>query len=658
MVLERALAAAAAALFCAMVLAAPKTAAIPNDNCLLCHEDPGLSHGKTPRKGLASWAAAGREVLTPTVTKETLKGSVHEGLSCVDCHAGLGELPHGERLPPVKCGSCHEQAAKDLNTSMHKKEGAAAPYTPTCVNCHGAHQVLPPSVPESSASESQVAATCGACHGDQERMRALGVRIANPYANYLKSEHGRAGAEGKSPVPTCATCHGAHKVLGARDPDSPVFKSKVPELCGLCHDAVKAEYDASVHGRALAQGVTESPSCTGCHGEHDIEGPGRSTSRVNAANVAENICAPCHASVRLSERYALNASRVASYQGSFHGLANTYGKTNVANCASCHGVHNILPSSDPASSIHEKNLQATCGKCHPGASEAFARISIHENASISEHRILDILRTLYIWIIALTLGGMGIHQLLDFFRRYRDAIRQYRPVAVYVRMSANERVQHVLLLTSFLVLTVTGFALKYPHSVWAIPFRWIPGGFDARSQIHRIAAVVMVADSLYHAYYLAFTKRGRRLALDMMPKIQDVKDAFAQMAWYLGLRSHGAEFGRFNYAEKAEYGALVWGTFVMTVTGFVLWFKVAASNVLPAWGYAAAEIVHFYEAVLAFSAIVIWHFYAVFLHTDRPPFNPTWLTGRMTREMMEHTHPKELEALEAEAAAKPAEEKA
>jgi cytochrome b subunit of formate dehydrogenase len=643
---SRLLLAAALALATCAAVAAPKKAPNKNDDCLTCHADPGLAKEKNPLQGLASWAAAGRETLTLAVAKDALAGSAHEGLGCTDCHAGIKDLPHGENLPPVQCGACHDSAMADLAISVHRKEGAAAPYAPSCMNCHGAHQIHKVSDPRSSASESQVSATCGACHGDQERMKALGVRIANPYDNYMKSEHGKAAAAGKSPVPTCAVCHGSHKILKSTDPQSPVNKARVPDLCGTCHDTVKAEYDASVHGKALKEGNTESPSCTNCHGEHDIESAKRPTSKVYPANIAKTTCPQCHASVRLGERYALNARRVESYQGSFHGLANTYGKTNVANCASCHGIHNIRASADPASSINPKNLQKTCGQCHPGSSEAFARMSIHENASISEHWILDLIKNFYVWIIALTLGGMGLHQLLDLFRRYRDTIRRYGPVSVYIRMTFSERVQHVLLLSSFLVLTITGFALKYPGSVWGLPFRWIPGGFEARSLIHRIAAVVMVADSLFHLAYLAFTARGRKLALDMLPKIQDVKDALAQMAWYLGLRRRGAEFSRFNYAEKAEYGALVWGTIVMTVTGLVLWFKVWVSRFLPVWGYAAAEIVHFYEAVLAFSAIVIWHFYAVFLHTDSPPFNPTWITGTMTREMMEHNHPKELDALD------------
>ena len=624
------------------LLAVPKK----DEDCLACHSDPSLSRGSAAPEGLRTWVAAGKEKLGLTVTEDALKGSVHESLSCKNCHAGIKDLPHGEKLPKVDCGSCHDGQMAELKASVHRGEGAAAAYVPSCSNCHGAHQIRRASDAAAPTSTGEVAGLCGACHGDSERMKNLGVRIDNPYANYMKSEHGRAAAEGKSPVPTCSLCHGYHKVLSSRDPQSPVYKTKVPELCGTCHDAVKAEYSASVHGKALAAGLLESPSCTGCHGEHDIEGPKRETSKVNPKNVSENTCAPCHSSVRLAERFSLNTSRVASYKGSFHGLANTYGKTNVANCASCHGVHNILPSKDPASSINPQNLQKTCGSCHPGANQAFSQISIHENASISEFWVLDLLKNFYIWIIAGTLGGMALHQLLDFIRRYRDVIRQFRPVAVYVRMTLSERIQHVALLTSFLVLTVTGFALKYPHSLWSVPFQWVPGGFEARSLIHRIAAVVMVLDSLFHLGYLAFTARGRRLALDMIPKIRDVRELVAQLSWYLGFRRHGAEFGRFNYAEKAEYLALVWGTIVMTVTGFILWFKIWASQYLPPWGYAAAEIVHFYEAVLAFSAIVIWHFYTVFLHTDRAPFNPTWLTGTMTKQMMEHNHPRELEELE------------
>jgi cytochrome b subunit of formate dehydrogenase len=160
----------------------------------------------------------------------------------------------------------------------------------------------------------------------------------------------------------------------------------------------------------------------------------------------------------------------------------------------------------------------------------------------------------------------------------------------------------------------------------------------------------MIGDGIFHIFYLTFTGRGRRLMAEMMPSMQDVRDSCLQLAFYLGLRPQGPDFGRFSYGEKMEYLALIWGTLVMAATGFVLWFKTWFTRFLPSWGYSAAELIHFYEAVLAFATIIIWHLYAVFIHTERAPFNPAWLTGQLTRHDMEHYHPKELERLEAEQA--------
>jgi cytochrome b subunit of formate dehydrogenase len=156
----------------------------------------------------------------------------------------------------------------------------------------------------------------------------------------------------------------------------------------------------------------------------------------------------------------------------------------------------------------------------------------------------------------------------------------------------------------------------------------------------------MIGVGVFHIVYLAATRRGRWFVKDILPTLEDLADFRHQMAYYLGWRKEGAKFGRFTYGEKVEYLALIWGTIVMVATGFVLWFKTWFARFLPAWGFPAAEMVHFYEAVLAFTTIIIWHLYAVFSHTESPPYNPTWLTGRMTRRDLEHYHNRQLVEME------------
>lgn len=619
-----------------------------NESCLECHSDAGMAQtpaSLVPIKGTAT----DREKLTLQVTADSLKGSVHEGFACTDCHGGIKDLPHDEKLPPPSCGSCHEDAAKELAAGVHRAEGKNAQFVPRCWDCHGAHRILPASNPESPVNHRQVMATCGACHGNRELMERAGVRITDPYKSYLKSQHFKILQEGNGKTAAvCGDCHGNHKILGAMDPASPIFKTNIPATCGKCHGDIREKYAQSIHGTALAAGNIEAPSCADCHGEHDIEAPSSPTSAVYAGTIGKTTCPQCHASVRLARRFDLPEGMVKSYQASFHGLASKFGETNVANCASCHGAHDILPSSDPRSSIAPANLTATCGKCHPNAGANFARTPIHLQVSISDSPVLYWIRKLYLWIIAGTLLALGLHNLLDFIRRYRDAIRALKPKAIYIRMTLQERIQHWLLLSTFFILVITGFALKYPDSVWALPFQALPGGFEMRGWLHRAAAVVMILDAVYHLAYLATTDRGRRFVKDVLPTWQDVKDVVYQAGYYLGLRPQAAQFGRFSYAEKVEYLALIWGTLVMVGTGFVLWFKTTFTRFLPAWGYTASEMIHFYEAVLAFSTIIIWHLYAVFSHTEKPPYNPTWLTGRMTERDLEHYHYRVVVELERE----------
>jgi cytochrome b subunit of formate dehydrogenase len=133
----------------------------------------------------------------------------------------------------------------------------------------------------------------------------------------------------------------------------------------------------------------------------------------------------------------------------------------------------------------------------------------------------------------------------------------------------------------------------------------------------------------------------------MLPRVQDVRDFITNARYLTGLRPTPPKFDRFGYIEKAEYWALIWGTVVMTVTGFMLWFENQSLQIFDKWVLDLATIVHFYEAWLAFLAIVVWHFYFVIFNPEIYPMNWTWLTGRMSEKVMEHEHPRELERIKA-----------
>ena len=151
--------------------------------------------------------------------------------------------------------------------------------------------------------------------------------------------------------------------------------------------------------------------------------------------------------------------------------------------------------------------------------------------------------------------------------------------------------------------------------------------FPLRGLIHRIAAVVLMGAALYHVVYLTALRTGRQWLRGMLPKVKDVRDAIEAVGYNLGYRRRRPSYPKFNYAEKAEYWALVWGPVVMAVTGVALWAHNRMLEYYPSWVMDVATVIHYYEAILATLAIVVWHFYAVIFDPDVYPLKWTFLTG-------------------------------
>jgi len=223
-------------------------------------------------------------------------------------------------------------------------------------------------------------------------------------------------------------------------------------------------------------------------------------------------------------------------------------------------------------------------------------------------------------------------------------------VKKYLRMTLNERFQHLNLFINFTILVITGFALKYPEAFWVSPIKDVPMGMTFRGFLHRLCGVAVVTLGGYHLLYLAFAERGRGIVRDMIPKWKDAKDLWETLKNNLFINRPAKEIrmGRFNFREKFEYLGLIWGTIVMTVTGFILWFKTEWLIYFPMWAYDVARAVHFYEAILATLTIIVWHFYSVLLNPDVYPMNWAWITGEMTEHEMKEEHGLELEKIKAE----------
>jgi len=614
-----------------------------NEDCLACHSDSTLSKEVNGKR------------VSLYVNPDKFKDAMHGGMfTCVDCHTDLKTSQHGATPAKISCATCHADEQAAYEGSFHAKAiKAGDSQAATCIDCHGSpHELLPASDPKSRVNHAHIAATCGVCHGQKFVMEASG-HSAQPFFSYRESVHGRAVAAGSKKAAVCTDCHGAHEILAASDPQSSIFKFNVPATCAKCHASVEQEFMRSIHGQAIARGNSQAPVCTDCHGIHSIKSHIDPNSSVAAQNLARTTCARCHEGVRLSQEFGFEGRRATTYLASYHGLASKLGSQVVANCASCHGVHNILPSSDPHSTINKANLVNTCGQCHPGVTEKFVAAKVHVDAPLSADTgsmAVHWIRKFYLTLIAFVIGSMAVHNLVIW--RRKAILRRKAEQRLVTRMSRNQRFQHMLLFASFIVLVLTGFALKFPDS-W---FAALLGMSErVRGITHRVVAVVLIGVGTYHLFYITFSRAGRRLIEDFLPIPKDATDVWRTLRYYLGLDCDKPDFARFNYAEKAEYWALVWGLFVMATTGIMLWAKVSFGNLLPRWWLDIATAIHFYEAVLATLAIVVWHFYQVFFDPDVYPMNWAWWDGKMPFEHYREEHALDAETLLEAARTRPAE---
>jgi len=560
--------------------------------------------------------------------------SVHGAfMECVDCHAGAAEVPHDPDALEVDCFACHEDTVAKYRGSVHGMASAAGESeAPDCQSCHGPIHALQPSTdPQSPVNHARLAETCGSCHADPEMVAKFGIPIARPLQAYEASVHNRVLLE-TGAGPSCNDCHGSHAIYGAEDPRSMVNHQRVPRTCGRCHGEIAAAYEGSVHGEAASHGVREAPVCTDCHGEHRILSPSEKSSPVYATNVPKLTCGRCHGDLRLAEKFGIESDRVPAYEDSYHGLASRAGKVTVAHCGSCHGVHDILPSSDPRSHTNPRNLASTCGQCHPGAGSTFAIGSVHVLPTEREHAAVYWVRVAYLWLIWLTVGGMLVHNGLDLRRKFRDPPPRLPSTSANdrpVRMARGFRIAHLMLLVSFGVLVYSGFALKYPGLSIFRPLFWLDGGsHDLRADVHRGAAILMLAALAIHLAHLAVDRTARRCIAGMRPTLEDVVEFRERIRWYLGRRPDPPHTPQLGYPEKLEYLALMWGILVMSVTGFMLWFDDLVLRWLPKWVTDVATAIHFYEAILASLAILVWHFYFVIFDPAVYPMDTAWLTGR------------------------------
>ncbi|MBU1099469.1 MAG: cytochrome c3 family protein [Bacteroidetes bacterium] len=590
---------------------------LSDNNCAECHEVEGFS--------------------------ENLTRSVHDGLVCADCH--IYEVNnfdlHQEGVPNISkatCSGCHKAEFEIHKESIHGVSLAEGiDEAAACWSCHGSHLIQPVNKPGSGLFNGELVNTCGQCHNNKEFVEKFNLSVEGVSDLYALSVHGQYNEKSGSGAASCTSCHGAHNIKTRTQEGSTISAYNIPNTCSTCHEEIAKDYEESIHWIQAKKGVRHSPVCNDCHSEHSIHAVNGEFKKEEIKKLQEETCLVCHQDPKLLAKYSIEGAAL-EYQDSYHGLAVMRGDEDAAMCVDCHNVHKILPKKNPESSVNKANVLKTCQKCHPEANEKFAVSYSHISDSEEARFIEGIVENVYFWMVVVVIGGMFLHNLLIVVYEARKRRKKEKQSITIPRFTKNEVIQHILLLTSFILLAITGFALKYPASFWAEGLRFLGLDETIRQNMHRISAVVMIVLSFYHAFYLVLTKRGRDVLANMIPKLSDIRQAADTVLYYLRIIKTKPKYGKYDYTEKAEYWALIWGTIVMGVTGLVLWFPTIVGDWAPVWFIKVNEIIHFYEAILASLAILVWHWFFVIFHPNEYPMNFTWIDGRMSLKGYRHHH--------------------
>jgi cytochrome b subunit of formate dehydrogenase len=216
---------------------------------------------------------------------------------------------------------------------------------------------------------------------------------------------------------------------------------------------------------------------------------------------------------------------------------------------------------------------------------------------------------------------------------------------MFTRFTLSRRIEHVVQILSFTTLVVTGCTQKFNSYRTAEAIIHAMGGIERVRGVHRFFGMVLIAEAVYHVGVVAFELLIRHQKTRMLFGPKDLRDTWHMLLYFVGWRADRPRFDRFDFRQKAEYWALVWGSVVMITTGLMMWFPVKTAALLPGEIIPAARAAHGGEGLLAFLAILIWHMYSAHLAPEVFPIDTCIFTGRISEERMRHEHPLEYERI-------------
>ena len=344
---------------------------------------------------------------TPVAAAPRLQDEKPPDETCLACHQQEGMTAQiGGQPLPITIDPEHFEA------SVHGSENVA------CVDCHTNITGFPhPEVTASSPRDFslELYPTCEQCHNEQ-------------YQKVLDSVHQKALAAGNTNAAVCSDCHNPHTQPRITDQATgellPEARVAVPQTCAKCHSTIYDTYAKSVHGMVLTEGDPNVPTCTDCHGVHNIQNPQTNSFR----NSIPALCAKCHTDEHLMSQYGISTNVLDTYVADFHGTTvQMFEKqypdqpTNKPVCTDCHGVHDILRPDDPTAGIaFKRNLLVKCQQCHPDATtETFTDAWLgHYEPSPKAFPIVYYVNLFYLLFIPAVLGGMLFFVLTDVYRRF------------------------------------------------------------------------------------------------------------------------------------------------------------------------------------------------------------------------------------------------
>jgi len=530
----------------------------------------------------------------------------------------------GMAIDPATCLGCHSTkfSVHDFAASVHGKNA--------CTSCH----VDITDLAKHMRKEIKVQKVqCERCHKKQN-------------SEHYASVHAEKGV-------TCAQCHTDIHTHTYWKNDKRIVVAK----CIQCHDK-EAVYQKSVHGKGVAAGNMDSAACHDCHNLHAIEKLTGGNDH-NSREFHTKVCMKCHSDQKMMARNKVTTVAVKSYMESYHGKNYRLGfPDKVAGCADCHTAHSVLPKSDPQSSINPANLVKQCAACHPKATPLFAKFYAH--GEITDRHEYPILFYTFVAMTGLLLSTFAVfwmHTLLWMFRGFvenrekadllaagthhhviPDAHKQYR------RFNRVHIFMHILVITSFLILSLTGLPLKFSTQPWALALMNLYGGSANAGFLHRIGAaitfvyfgmaLVMSVNFLFIRKDIKGNPLQRLFGPDSLCfNLRDIKDVFFMVRWFF-FKGPKPTFERWTYWEKFDFVAVFWGMFAIGGSGLMLWFPELFGMILPGWAFNVATIVHSDEALLATGFIFSVHFFNTHGRPEKFPMDFVIFNGQIGKEEM------------------------